>query len=221
MKLKVFDDYDIFRVHSVEINPGYTALIGPNGAGKSTLASTIRDCIKNRKYHKNKYADFDAVIYSCDFYGEDDVKHLRQKFLMSSLMGNFGAVVVGSEGQCLRNAINIGAEKLADKMKEAKAKSLPLMVFFDAIDSGLSIDAIRYVRFDYFRTIQEICNKEEIELYIIVCANNYEFVENADCIYPRSMKHYTFNSYESYKNFILDRAKAINKDNKDEEEDQN
>lgn len=218
MKLRVFDDYDIFRVHSIELNPGYTVFIGPNGAGKTTLAKTIRDCIENREYHKNKYANFDAIIYSCDFNGDNDVKYLRQNFLMSSMMNNFALVVNGSEGQCLRGAINISAETIAKKMREAKSKSLPLMVFFDAIDSGLSIDAIRYVRYDYFKSIQEICKKEGIELYIIVCANNYEFVESADCIYPRSMKHYQFDSYEAYKKFILRTSKVINKDNDDEEE---
>ena len=211
MKFKVFDDFNIFRNHTIEINPGYTALVGPNGAGKTTLSRTIRDCIKNRKYHKNKYADFDAAIYVWDQRGLDDLGSLKQSMLMGGDIEGLSEIYNSSEGQSIRASINLGAKKLSKCMREAKDKSIPLMIFFDAIDSGLSIDTIDYIRNDYIKTIIDICEKESIEVYVIVCANNYEFVEGADCIYPRSMTHYTFNTYDEYKKFIMRCSKRINK----------
>ena len=57
LKIKVYDDFDLYKKHTFEFNEGLTCLIGKNGSGKSTLLRTINDTIKGCFFYNNEYSE--------------------------------------------------------------------------------------------------------------------------------------------------------------------
>lgn len=55
------------------------------------------------------------------------------------------------------------------------------MGFFDAADSGLSIDGIKEIKNKLFSIIEEDCKTKGVELYIVVSINAYEFANGEQC----------------------------------------
>lgn len=82
-----------------------------------------------------------------------------------------------------------------------------IFVFFDATDSGMSIDNIIDIKKFLKETVTEDCNSVGVSLFIIIATNAYEFANGEDCIDIQHMKHIRFNDYEEYKKFILSSAK--------------
>ena len=62
------------------------------------------------------------------------------------------------------------------------------------MNNGLSYDSFR----DY-------CNKNGLECYIILAANNFEFCENQDCVDVSTGKHIQFEDYYKFREFYLGR----------------
>ena len=66
-------------------------------------------------------------------------------------------------------------------------------ILLDAIDSGLSIDAVDDLKEGLFKTIFSYFSDKEI--YIICSANEYELASDTDCFDVQSGKYISFSDY--------------------------
>ena len=192
LKIKVDDNYNLYRKHTFEFNEGLTCLIGKNGSGKSTLLKEIRDTLKQKNvfYYDNKYSEQNAKS-SFGFYGE-----------FEKLARN----MVSSEGQNIRNNFEDSIYNIGQYIKKCKDKGISqAVILLDGLDSGISLDYVVLLKKDLFSLIVEDCKKDNIEPYIIISANNYEFCNNEDCVKVSDGKHFRFNNYDEFRKIYLER----------------
>lgn len=193
-KFKIDRDYhgldcNIYKKGTITFNPGTTVLVGCNGIGKTTLLIQIKEQLKKEKI---------PVIMFDNLH--DGGSNSRS---MASFYGNFeflACSMQSSEGENI--ALNLGefARKIGDFVRKNE-KSDEIWILFDAIDSGLSIDAVIDVKEYLFNTIFEHANNPEV--YIVLSANGYEFARDEQCFDVLNGRYRKFSSYESYRKFIL------------------
>lgn len=189
-KVKDWFDY-LPKEFTVKIYPGYTPLIGKNGSGKTTLLHQIKEYVrKNQDYCFIEYSNYtDGGNTAIDRY-----------LNVTGQMDKFALAACSSEGQ--RIMINAGDifGQIGSVVRD-KSNNKKIVILFDALDSGTSIDNIReFVRL--FHLIVEDAKKRGKEVYIISACNSYELIKNEDSIYAQTGKHMTFNDYETYADFI-------------------
>lgn len=199
MTIKIPKNYygtgsEIFETRQIEINPGITVLMGCNGAGKSTFMKIIkdkckRDNIQHYFYDGASQGHSEAQQYALDY---------DPKFLFLSARS--------SEGEWVLGAFNMHMDKLIKFVKGSKPNT-DIVVLIDAVDSGLSIDAITNFR-DLFDIMSEDCTKRNINLYLIISANNFKMAKDYDCVYPVTGEHMKFDKYEDYQEFIIKSAET-------------
>jgi hypothetical protein len=76
------------------------------------------------------------------------------------------------------------------------------ILLFDAIDSGLSVDAVAEVS-QAFDLILEDAGKLGMETYIIAAANEYELARNRPCFDVNGGKYIDLPDYEAYRSFVI------------------
>lgn len=193
-KFKIDRDYNdigcnIYQKGTVTINPGVTVLVGCNGIGKTTLIRQLKDQLENENVPA---LSFDNL--------HEGGHYARSAAMFYQDFAFVGTSMQSSEGENI--ALNIGnfASKIGDfQRRHADAKELWL--FFDAVDSGLSVDNVVELKDVLFRLILE--NRGSTEVYIVVSANEYELVRGEACFDVLRCKYTKFSSYERYRNFIL------------------
>lgn len=200
----------------VEINPGLTILAGCNGAGKSTMLHDIA------KYTSKNHIP--TLSYNHRTQGEhhatDRAKNMEDfAIAISGLFCSEGENInINLAGMIpkIRNFIKTGDNgEHANRMSSKHTPDDELLVknerwlLFDAIDSGSSIDNIRSMR-KLFDTVLKT-RPNDINVYIVVSANSYEMVKNADCIDVMNGKHVGFESYDDFANFIMASAERKRK----------
>lgn len=126
------------------------------------------------------------------------------EFLVSQQYDKLARNYQSSEGQNIRNnfeddIVNIG--KYVRKCKENGYKNA--IILLDGLDSGISIDYINILKKDLFSMIIEDCIQSNINPYIIISANNYEFCNGEDCIRVSDAKHFKFDSYEDFRKIYI------------------
>ena len=190
LKVKIYDDYNLYKKHTFEFNEGITCLIGKNGAGKSTLLKMIQEILKPK---------------NCFYYNnEDSEKHAMDKFSfygdMENLFRNFGS----SEGQNIRNNFGDvvgGIRQYILRMKNKNKKQV--VILLDGLDSGISLDYIVQLKKDLFPLILQDCEENNLECYILIGANNYEFCSDVDCVRVSDAKHFKFKDYNDFRKIYL------------------
>jgi len=192
LKIKVDDWYDLYRKHTFEFEEGVTCLIGKNGAGKSTLLKEIKDKLNDKKikpfYYDNDYRERHAMS-EFGFYG-DFAKIARN--------------MANSEGQNIRSNFEDYIPEIGRYIKMVVNKNQDkAIILLDGLDSGISLDYVLTLKKELFPIILEDCNKWNIECYIIISANNYEFCDGTDCIRVTDAKHFKFNTYEEFKKIYM------------------
>lgn len=191
-KIKVYDDYDLFRKHTFEFNPGITVLIGRNGSGKTTLINEMYDVLKADKecVYRYRNEDYEGKTYGSYIYG-------GRIDLLAHSMSN-------SEGQEISFNLEMNIGKIGKFVSDNIDKGVKeIFILFDGLDSGLSIDGIDELIELFNDTMIKDANDHNVDMYIIVSANTYEFVRNQDCIYVSNASHIKFDNYEKYRKFIL------------------
>jgi len=131
-------DEILYRKANIEINPGVTVLVGCNGSGKSTLITQLKSLLDKEKI---TYTSFNNLL--------DGGENARS---LAGFCGNFpflATAVMPSEGENI--VMNIGnyAVKIRKAVDLAESKeNKEVWIFFDAADSGLSIDG-KKLRLNY------------------------------------------------------------------------
>lgn len=200
-EFKIHKDYwssgcDIFEKDTISISPGVTVLVGCNGAGKSTLMMQLRDRLTEQKIRFLAYDNLrdggDKATSWAGFCGD---------------FSKMATMIQSSEGENI--VINLGnfAGRIGDFVKNTDQQEI--WIFFDALDSGMSIDNIVEVK-SFFEFVQK--NDPEKTFYFIVSANEYEMARGENCFSVRDGEYVTFDDYEGFRSFILSSREA--KDNR-------
>lgn len=202
--LRNFHDEGIklYAKGTIEIKPGLTVLVGCNGAGKTTLLKQIESRLKKEKI---PYVSFDNL--------HDGGSNARSE---AAFMNDFEFVansMCSSEGENI--ALNVGrfAYKIGALLKKCEGNEA--WILMDAIDSGLSVDAVVDMKKGLFETILE--HYSDKELYIVVSANEYELARGEKCFDVVNCKYVKIKDYEDYRNIIL-QSREIKDKRYDQEE---
>lgn len=176
----------------IEIQPGVTVLVGCNGSGKSTLMSLMMDQIGEEGLQYVKFDnEHDGGINAADAAGHRGDFELLATLVRSSE----GEKIVINTGQ---HAVKCG--RYTSKIRDA-GEQKELWFFFDAVDSGMSIDNIIDIKEHLFDTI--LSSTKGLDTYIIVSANSYEMASGRNCFDVIHGKYINFENYEDYRTFIL------------------
>lgn len=192
-----YSDYNnIFKNNTLEVNTGITVLVGCNGIGKTTLLHQIKENLK----------DNDIPVCSYNFF-EDDEKKMRQKYLANGETRKLANFVTSSEGERITYIACDLFYKIGRMINE-NPNSKEYWILVDAIDSGLSIDAIAEVKESIEWVLEE--NKDK-DVYFLISTNSYELARKEKCLMVENGKYTRFFSYEDYRNYILDSRDYKNK----------
>lgn len=188
-------DWKLYAKNEITLQPGLTVLVGCNGAGKTTLIRQMKDELDELDIPQFSYDNLheggSASMSKAAFYQDWD--------LVSDLFGS-------SEGETILLNIGQAARDVGRLIRGGGSKEIWL--FFDAVDSGLSIDGMCEVK-DFFNLIFE--DTKGTDVYIIVSTNAYEFASGEQCFDVYAGKYRTFKDYGDYKKFILDCRKRKDK----------
>lgn len=212
----------------IELEPGLTVLVGCNGAGKTTLLQNIKDEMKKQNVpchlYNNLHDGGTTSVSEALFYND---------------MSLGASLWTASEGEAIKINLNqlttkfnrfledgffdIRKNRLANIIKLARNDTTEetlstnkRVLLFDAVDSGLSVDSIIELKL-VFDTVIEKANELNVELYLIISANEYELARQSKCFDVNNGKYIEFQDYEAYRKFIIksraNKEKRIEKQN--------
>ena len=78
----------------------------------------------------------------------------------------------------------------------------------DGVDSGLSIDNIRYLQ-KIFKMIIDDCAENDVNVYIVVTSNAYELTKDSNCIDVKTGEIVEFKDYEDFVEYICKSQKEV------------
>lgn len=181
--------FDIFKKSAIEIKPGATVLVGCNGIGKTTLLRCIEELLKEEKIPCMR---FDNLI--------DGGSNSLQERLYRGDANLLIKCVCSSEGENIIINIENFLRRICLFIK-TENRSKERWILLDAVDSGLSIDNIIYIKEKLFNIILEYNNEKEV--YIVISANEYEMARGEKCFDVYNGKYITFKDYDDYRNMII------------------
>lgn len=214
-------DEKLFNNDTLTLTNKVTVLSGPNGYGKTTLMRELKTALKangaiqfdnnprSRKLSfsasgifQDKNIDQDATIGFLSYDSHDDD---YSRTISSNLFNeNFEQVALrktSSEGQ--NNLLSLAdlfdnAQAIAKEHQNLKH----LILFVDGIDSGLSVDILRFIIDTLDNKLKQVeRHNPNLEASIVFTSNSYEFVKSLPTIDPITFESV---SYESYDDFCQD-----------------
>ena len=203
MKIPIIRDYyedsNIIYEHKVvTLKEGFTVLVGCNGSGKTTLLKQIKNHCKNK----------DIPLFEFDNY-KDGGHEAQSKWGFFGDMQPFLESLISSEGEIININLSQQANKIGRFIKENNMAK-EIVILFDAIDSGLSVDYILEVKELLIKTIIEDCKNKGITAYIIASANEYELARGEQCMIAAKCKYVSIKSYDRYRKIIIETRKKKN-----------
>lgn len=192
------DGREIFKSSTPTIHPGITFLVGGNGVGKSAMIKCMKDALDAANYKYFSYDNLSDGRQSLSGALSNNNYNLATEKMLSSE----GENIIINIAHCMKDICDYG-----DSMAKEKK---PIFIFLDAVDSGLSIDNIRGVKW----FLHELCHTrwERYNCYIITTANTYEMVKDEELCYNIRTASYTcFPTYEKYSAFIMRTRKSMDK----------
>lgn len=211
------EGFSTCRPREIELHTGLTVLVGCNGAGKTTLLKNIAAELSKTKtpvmffdnLHDGGHSALERAGYSSNF-------ELLASLISSSegenIRTNLGVVIaqvrsflkegITEREKRRRNVINALKEVGGEKPDEEEKVSKERWLLFDAADSGYSIDNVIELK-EIVDLMLDDAKNMELDLYVVISANEYELANGERCFDVNSGKYLTFNDYEDYKRFIL------------------
>ena len=209
---KYYETRKLYKNSSIEINPGITVLIGCNGAGKSTLQHIMMNNLKEEHidflYFDNMLHGGRNMMDKLDFEGKID-EILNRAFASEgeNIRMNICECAKGI-GKYISKGLTNDTEKFLslasifsdnDKVKK-EVKTKERWLFFDAIDSGYSIDNVLELKETFHMILDDF---KDFNIYIVVTANEYEMCIDEPCFNVIDGKYVYPKSYDEYKKIIL------------------
>lgn len=207
---------NIINMKELEIRPyEIAALVGCNGSGKTISILQMIDQLR-----QNGFEDIgDDVSYNPFAVFVKDTKPAKGYYVLFSKNAEF--VKTGKRGwgdeigmaDIYRRVMLSTGEGIVDRANDfmeatkiaaakAQKEKVPLVIFVDDFDAGVSIDIMLDMK-KLLDTYFNWCRKREIEAYAVVSSNSYDLIQGYRCVYPGDGKEYVFNSYDDFKNFVL------------------
>lgn len=196
------DDRKFYTKRKVTFVPGVTTLVGCNGIGKTTLLQNIESQLKGK--------DVPVFLFdnmSSDGGGNAGINMFGRMF--SGMEKDEGdsielaaTLYASSEGECIQNAILRFAKKLLKRFEKFDGFG-EYWILFDAIDSGLSLDVMEFLKMYLFNILISKLPSES-NVYIISSSNSYELSEGTQTFSVAKMKYVNIKSYNAYKKIIHD-----------------
>lgn len=186
-----YDNRKLYRRKSIELNPGVTVLVGCNGSGKTTILNFIKD-----KFERDKnviYIKFDNL--------HDGGHFMMDKFCYQGDMLKLATMFCSSEGENIFQCLAEIASAIGFAVRNNRDNNKDLIITFDAVDSGLSVDNIIDLKECLFKPIIE--DNSNRNVYIICSANEYELCNNENCFDVTGSKYIRFPNYDEYRDFII------------------
>lgn len=207
----------IFTVKSVEIPKNkIVCLVGCNGIGKTTTLEEIKQFLESSGVQDvadtDEYNAIAGVFRSLSNKKEKKpVGYLisfdkEAKFVLEKKKSWFDEMGLGqmwmSNGESVVSRLNGAFQAITIFAKKAVAKQVPFWLLIDDVDAGTSIDVISEVKASLV-DLSNYLNKNNLEHYIVVTSNSFEFAKDMYCLYARTMKKVEVTDYEKYKKFVL------------------
>lgn len=190
------NSYKLFKKGTLKLKPGVTNLVGCNGYGKSTLLNTI-----NRWAEKNNIPVFH---WNDRFDGQQNLKGdaLRKGGKKNAEIAM--SLMLSSEGESIEIAFEYMADLIFEVLNKAHtAQQKDVILLFDAIDSGASINTIRSFK-DVFNILIDRTKEKNTNLYIVIASNTYEMTIGTNNLDTCELTYIPgFSSYEAFSNFIV------------------
>lgn len=181
--------FEIINRRKITLEEGLTVLTGCNGYGKTTLLMNIEEFCKENH--------IPVFLY-------DDTKDGRHNALDSAtFQGNYGLLfnlITSSEGETMKISFGNTVAKVRDFIQNGDERQK--VILLDAIDSGMSIDAIVEMK-SLFNLMMKDAKCAGVELYIIISANGYELARKSKCFDVMKGEYIEFKDYEDYRRFII------------------
>ena len=187
------DDTKIYLRKDFTFEPGLTSLVGCNGSGKTTLI----DFYLKSYVRKNK---IEYIFWNDRRSGGST---LMQQCMDNDDMNGVISLFMSSEGERISYALLDVFKNIGRCFRVCKGQSVVIM--FDAIDSGMSVDEICETRDVILDIVIPDAEKQNVTPYFVIAANNYEWcsdnrIHNIDVQTGKSLD---INSYDDYKKIIL------------------
>lgn len=220
----------IFTVDSVEMPKNkIICLVGCNGSGKTTVIEKMTQFLKYagakdisetkefnpmsgfmsslRKEEKKPNAYFMSFDKGARFVStdKDGTNSWLYKVDMDKIFGT-----MSSNGESVVRRLNGALKAIKICIDKCLKEQVPLWIFIDDVDAGTSIDVICELK-ENLVYVNEHLNKHNLEHYIIVTSNSFEFARDLDCLYVRDMSPIKFTQYEEFKEFVLKTRKEKEK----------
>lgn len=223
--------FKMYEKKNITFEPGITVLTGCNGAGKTTLLRMVEKDLKKKNIPVMSVSNLtDGGVQSVGYYlenGQTDIAAM----IPGSSEGEIITITLSQYLKAVHHFIETGEDKmhpsdpsalcmaLADlagskekleskikKTKENRKNSQERWLLLDGCDSGYSIDNMIDLK-DVFSVILSEKERMEKDVYIIIAANSYEMAEGQKCLDVMSGTYYTPESYNSYRERILETRK--------------
>ena len=136
------EGYVIFKKKTCTFESGVTVLVGCNGSGKSTLLQQIEYSLRREK--------IPYIFHDAD---KDDVRRKREEALYHSDIDFLSASMCSSEGENIFNVFYDVVKRMG-RLTTQNPDAKELWFLFDALDSGLSIDAISEMKTGLSRLVE-------------------------------------------------------------------
>lgn len=178
--------YEDHRKFTVDFRKGLTTVIGKNGSGKTSMIREMDDIL-----HRDNIPHYTYIQ-------NDKGPKLFHSGLMSggSSFATSNEYFLSSEGE--RILVTYGAMITTIKQFLETNKDEDIVVLlFDGLDSGLSINNIHSIRDIFNLMINDYPN-----VCIINTANNYEFVKDTRCVHARTGRDVSIKTYNDFVRFL-------------------
>lgn len=185
--IKTIEIDDWFNIwegsHNIKLaNDKLNILVGANGTGKTT---TLRQLAEKEK---------EAITFENETDGGDAEAHRR---LNKGTTAQVASFMTASEGQRVLQSFGSIVKDIGKKVSEGK----DFYVLLDGVDSGMSVDNIRYLKNFLHRVISD-CQNRNITACFVISSNSYEFTKGEHCINVKTGGIVAFKNYEDYAEFI-------------------
>lgn len=192
-------------------------MVGCNGAGKTTLLNNIEEQLKREKVPCYSYDNLheggsNSVGNALLYENISLVAYLMTASEGEQIQENFGTMLENVHEFLQTGKINTKENRILNAFqslldsKENEDNESELInerwLLLDAIDSGLSVDAVVNV-IDVLNFILKDAKRMGVKLFIVITANEYELCRRNKCFDVNSGQYIEFKDYEDYRKFIL------------------
>jgi len=196
IEIKIIKDpYDLkhylYKTATINLNEGFTVIIGRNGCGKTTFCWQLAEHCKKQNIPYYKYDNY-----------KQGGTHAHSEYSFLEDFDALSSTLFHSEGEQIFYNLGRQVQNISSLIKEHK-DSKQLVIILDALDSGFDVEGIGQLK-NIANIMVEDCRKNNIELYVVITANNYALIHKNSCMDVRTGEYHYFDNYEAYEKFILD-----------------